>query len=419
LRSELAGLHGKQRLDRIFDAPDPGALVRALPADELYFTIQEVGLADAVELVQLASPAQFRAFLDLDAWRKDRLDPSRALPWIRAARSGVQRDDDDERRWRKKLAGLDMELVELLLVGALRIHDLDEEPDPDLTSERFLRTTEGKFIVEFLVEGTDYLAIRGLVDDLFALDPFRAARMLTALRWELPSELEEEALRWREGRLQDLGYPPLQEALSWFARPATGAAAMPGRPDRPVGFYLELRPRGSLLARAAARLPADESQALELELVAAANATMVADAVDPSDLEAVRSAVTSARALVELGLLELAGGPGEEEAARALGVTPVKVIFQRGFGRLLRLRWRAERLLATAHEKERDLASPVAELLAGLARRRPRYFPGIELPREEWGTPLAGAFELRPFLAPEEAARAEAALDAVEQSLAR
>lgn len=419
LRGELAGLRGKQRLDRIFDAPDPGALVRALPADELYFTIQEVGLADAVELVQLASPAQFRTFIDLDAWRKDRLDPARALPWIRAARSGVRHDDADEAAWRRKLAALDMELLELLLVGALRIHDLEEDPDPDLESDRFLRTTEGKFLVEFLVEGTEYLAIRGLLDDLFAEDAFRAARLLTAIRWEFPSELEEEALRWREGRLHDLGYPPLQEALSWFARPAPGVRAMPGGPARPAGFFLELRPRGSLLARAFDRLPVEERQALELELVAAANATMVADAVDPSDLEAVRRAVEASRALVELGLLELAGGPGEEQAAAVLGATPVKAVFQQGFGRLLRMRWRAERIRAAARKEGRDFASPVAELLAGLVRRRPLYFPGVELPREEWGTPLSAAFEPRPFLSAEDAARAEAVLDDAERSPAR
>ena len=34
----------------------------------------------------------------------------------------------------------------------------------------FMRTPEGKFIVEFTVRGTEYAAVRGLLDDLFA-DP--------------------------------------------------------------------------------------------------------------------------------------------------------------------------------------------------------------------------------------------------------
>ncbi len=407
-RAELASARGKRRLDLVLDAPDPGALVRALPADELYFTIRDVGLADAVELVQLASPAQFRTFLDLDAWPGGRLDPSRALPWLRAARAGADRDDGQERAWRRKLAALDVELLELLLHGALVVHDLDEEPDPEFTSDRVLRMPDGKLVVEFRAEGASYLAVRGLVDDLLAEDPFRASRLLTALRYELPSELEESALRWRTGRLHDLGYPPLEEALSWFARPAARPAGrLPGAPARPPGFFLELRPQGSRLARAADRLSAGEREALELELVTAANATLVDDGVDPGDLDGVRRAVEAARALVELGL-EAAAGDDDARAAGTLATTPVKALFQQGFARLLELKWRAEKVRAAL--AGRELGPPLDELLAALARRRPLYFPGVEAPREDWGTPAAAAHQRRPFLSSADLARAAEAL---------
>jgi len=416
VRAALAAARGKRRLDLIFDAPDPGALVRALPADDLYFTIREVGLADAVELVQLASPSQFRAFLDLDAWRKDTFDPGRAFPWVRAGRVGAAGDDRLEAAWRRKLAALDIEVLELLLHGALRIHDLEENPDPDVEGDHFVRTPDGKLGIEFLVEGTDYLAARGLVDDLVAQDAFGASRLLVAVRSQLPSELEETALRWRTGRLQDLGYPPLAEALSWFARPAARPPdRLPGVPGRPAGFFLELRPQGSALARAAARLPEEQRQALELELVMAANATLVADGVDPDDLEGVRRAVEAARALVELGLEAVAGGDADR-AAQALGTLPVKALFQQGFGRLLKLRWRAEKVRAAL--AGRPLGPPLDELLAALVRKRPRYFPGVEAPREDWGTPLAAAFEARPFLSSADLARAEEALARAEAAAA-
>jgi hypothetical protein len=403
-----------RRLDLILEAPDPGALVRALPADEIYFTIREVGLADAAELVRLASPSQFRTFLDLDAWTKGRFEPARALPWLRAGRVGAPGDEVRERSWRRKLAALDLELLELILRSFLVIHDLELDPDPDLASDHFLRTPEGKFLVEFNAEGVEYLAIRGLLDDLYAEDAFRAARLLSALRSELDSELEETSLRWRAGRLQDLGYPPREEALSWFARPAARPQALPGAPARPPGFFLELRPRGSLLARAAERLPEEEREALEPELLAAVNATLVADDVDPGDLDAVRRCLESSRALVELGLERLAGpGPDlEARAAEVLRSTPVKAVFQQGFGLLLELRWRAEKVLAAAH---RPLESPLAELLRGLSLRRPLYFPGVEAPRSDWGTPAAAAFEARPFLSADDLTRAREALALAEE----
>ncbi len=125
IRRDLAATHGKRRLDLILDQRDPMAVVRALPADELYFTIREIGLGDAVDLVQLASPEQFRTFLDLEGWAGDRVQPRKILPWLRAARSGALREPADERRWRAKLAKLDLELLVLVLRDALRIHDLE------------------------------------------------------------------------------------------------------------------------------------------------------------------------------------------------------------------------------------------------------------------------------------------------------
>jgi hypothetical protein len=79
-RAALAAATGRRRLDVILGARDPAALVRALPADELYFTIRDIGLGDAAVLAQLASAEQFKTFLDLEAWSGSQLDPRKALP---------------------------------------------------------------------------------------------------------------------------------------------------------------------------------------------------------------------------------------------------------------------------------------------------------------------------------------------------
>jgi uncharacterized protein DUF6178 len=415
-RAALAQARGRKRLDVILDARDPQSLVRALPADELYLTIRDVGLSDSAVLVQLASSEQFRVFLDLEAWQRDAFDPRKTLPWLRAARAGAQLDPKAAARWARKLAELDREVLLLVLHDALRIHDLEVDPDPEIESDRFLRTPEGKYIVEFRVDGVEYAAIRGLVDDLYADDPFQATRLLAALRWEAPSELEESALRWRSGRLADLGWPSLEEALSWFARPPRAQARVPGPPSRPAGFFLATLARGTLLDRAAARLAPEEAEAVEAQIVAAANAVLVADAVDPGDVEAVRNAFETARAYLELGLEKLAGGD-DARAAEALATTPVKRIFQEGFGRVLELSWRAQRIRERAGPEAR-LGSPLDEALEALASKRPRYFPGIEAPRAEWGTVAAAAYEPRHFRSSEDLARTEDALMAAEAKVA-
>jgi len=387
--------------------------VRTLPAEELYFTIREIGMGDAAELVRLASPGQFRTFLDLDAWRGSEVDARRILPWLRAARAAASTSDREAARWRRKLRQLDPEILSLVLVATLRIHDLEEDPDPEIQGDRFMRTPEGKYVIEFSVDGVEYLAARGIVDDLYAEDPFIATRALAAIRSELPSELEESALRWRRGRLADLGFPDLEEALSWFSRPAPGPPVRVGVAARPPGFFLAAFERGSLLDRAAARLPVPRRQAFEQQLMTAANAVLVADAVDPTDLPAVRGAVERARATLEMGLDALSGGD-EARGAEILAESPLKRVFQTGFGRVLELGWRARRLLAPggAGGKEAPrLDPPLGEALAALLLRRPLYFPGLEAPREDWGTPAAAAFDPRAFLSSAEVDRTAAALD--------
>ncbi len=415
-RAALAQARGRRRLDVILDSKDAQALVRSLPADELYLTIREVGLADAVPIVQLASPAQFKVFLDLEAWSRGTFDPRRTLPWLRAARAGAHLEPRAEARWARKLAALDPEVLFLVLRDAVRLHDLEEDPDPEFASDRFMRTPEGKYVLEFEVDGVEYAAVRGLLDDLYAEDPFKATRLLSAIRFETPSELEESALRWRTGRLADLGWPSLEEALSWFARPPRAPAHTAGPPARPGGFFLAALARGTLLDRAAARLDPDGQDRVEADLAAAANAVLVADAVDPGDLDAVRSAFEAARAYLDLGLEALAGGD-EERASAVLVETPLKRVFQHGFGRVLELSWRAQRILARAGEGAR-LGSPLDEALAALAARRPRYFPGLEAPRAAWGTVEAAAHAPRHFRSSAELERAEEALLLAEAKLA-
>jgi len=408
LRRELAAGRGRARLDLLLGAPES---VPDLPADELFHAVVEVGLADAQAVVQLASPSQFRTFLDLAGWLGDAFVPARVLPWLRAARPPTLSGEEAERRYTDKVAALDPEVLSLVLRGVLLIHDLEEEPDPEPETERFARTPEGRFLVEFLPEGDDGQVARRLVDDLYAKEPFEAGRILSAVRYELVSDLTEEALRLRAGRLADLGYPSLEEALSWFARPASRRAQQPaGLPDRPPGFWLAAHRGDTLLDRAAARLAPAARDRFELEAMAAANAVLVADRVDPSDSDDVRGALESARTLLEMGL-EASSGGDEAAASRVLSSAPLKRVFQAGFGKLLELRFQAERLAREAGPRPFALDSPLGEALAAVRLRRPRYYPGVAAPRPEWGSAATGALLPRPFRSSAEVEEVKGALE--------
>src|SRR5689334_8784755 len=96
----LSTLLPKQRADALLEEVEGRPLVATLPAEDVYATIVDVGLADTAEVVQASTPEQFRTYVDLAAWQKDRMDPIEVLHWLRAARG------DDDQAYVQKLKGL-------------------------------------------------------------------------------------------------------------------------------------------------------------------------------------------------------------------------------------------------------------------------------------------------------------------------
>lgn len=373
VRRQLAALPARKRLEALLESRGARELVRSLPAEDLYFTLMEVGLADSTELVHLASPEQFRTFVDLGGWAKDRMAPHEVLTWIRAARG------DEPEELLQKVRKVDTEVLELLLREFTLVHDLEENPDVQVEGVT-LETPEGRYLVEFKgVEGPELAAMRALLNDLIADNPFEAVRFLEATRWEVPGELEEAAYRFRTARLQDLGFPPLEEAMRLFSRVDTGPA-----PAASPGTVLAA-PRGQpdYLEAAFRSLDALERENLEDELRYLANATLVAEVEDPGDLDALRRVGEMVRDYLLLGLEHLTGGE-PSSAARVVRDTELKRIFQVGFSLTLTLKFRADRLMKQplAQVEGMPLLFPEeATALEALRRKRPRRVlkvPGAE-----------------------------------------
>ena len=87
LYREIATLPAKKRLDRLLSRKDTMRVIRRMPVLDLYATVNDVGIEDCLEVLELMSPAQVQGFLDLDAWRKDRVDPVAMARWVRVFRT--------------------------------------------------------------------------------------------------------------------------------------------------------------------------------------------------------------------------------------------------------------------------------------------------------------------------------------------
>jgi Family of unknown function (DUF6178) len=331
---QLQRLQPKERLEAFLEAPGAAALIHSVPAEQLYLDIRAVGLADTTDIVQLSSPAQFQAFVDLGAWKGDRLDHHALLGWVSAARG------EDAAAFAAQVSGLDLELIESLLRAHAAIHDLEEEPDLHVEGLT-LDSADGRYRVEFLSEdAADQLALRTLLLDFMAQDALGLSRLLESARWTLPSELEEVAYGFRTARLTDLGFPDPETARSLYARvplPAVAADASTQGLARGNG-------RTDFLAAALESLTAEERQNLEDELRTVVNAVLVDERAEPGDPAAIRRASERARDTLELGLEYLASG-NPLHAVEVVRAETSRHIFQVGFTLSLELKHRADRLV--------------------------------------------------------------------------
>ncbi len=394
--TELAPRH---RIDAMLEEVDGKALVRSLPAEDVYSTIIDVGLVDSTEIVQLATPAQFRTFVDLAAWQRDRIDPLEVLHWLRAARG----DDDEE--FINKVRSLDVEVLELIFKKLVFIHDLEENPDVD-TEGPTMEMVEGKYLLEFRIDGVDEAALRRLTYDLTTSNPFELGRFIEAVRWEALTELEETAYQFRRARLEDLGFPPLEEAqkiFAWVDPSKVGAKAGAAKSGlaQTTGYI-------DYVAAAFRGLDPVERQNLETEVRYLVNCALVADAAEPGDPAAIKRLSEHARDYLDLGLEHYTGGDADL-ATEVVRETTLRALFQVGFSLTLRLKRQTEKLAQEEGSRfaETWLAFEEETAAVGaLMRRRP--LKALKVP---------GADPV-PFRARRELAEAEAMLGRVRQQRA-
>ena len=205
LRREIAALPAKQRIDRILERKDAMKVVRALPVQDLFATLQEVGLEDGLELLELCSSKQVQAFLDLDGWRGDRVDPNAMSRWMQ----GLFAANAD--RAVGQLRGIDIELLTLLVKASCQVYDLSQEEQPEGDVGLHSVTPDQRYLIVYggiTDDERTQLVVKELLERLMGRDMLFVLRLCEAVRWDLPSSLEEEAFRWRNGRITDLGFLP-------------------------------------------------------------------------------------------------------------------------------------------------------------------------------------------------------------------
>lgn len=410
-RAALARARRGRKADAIISEPDAAQLVPSLPVQELYYAIKEVGLADAAELLALATPEQVQGFVDLDTWERDHLDERRVDAWLETlADAGYE-------KLGAVVDKLDAEVIALWLQRQARIYDLSIEDPPQEPEGHFYPTPDRFYLLDILPGGEQGKALERILDWLYRFDLELGRRVMMAAKWELGSDLEEHAYRWRQGRMADLGYVDFYEALSIYQwlDPAsvkldehTFVAPPPETPTELPAVLAGSLDEAGFFGKALGTLGSDaEVERLHAALVLLINKAMAADLVDPGDFEHGKEALQRAVAYVGLGLEYLSRGDAAR-AGQALGSVALERIFRVGFSLTLQVKTLADTLATTGGVDPIGLDAPWDDVMRALRQRRPEYPRALD-------TPPAGG--TRPFATLADVARAAAALETIAKNV--
>ncbi|OGQ98828.1 MAG: hypothetical protein A2505_06790 [Deltaproteobacteria bacterium RIFOXYD12_FULL_55_16] len=333
-----------RRGERLLIAPDLAEEVAALEPLEAYYIVRELGLDQALPILRELSHEQLQACLDLDCWNRYDFAVDSLDEWLAPFAS------IDAETLAETFLSLDYVLQLLFLTQTVTVYDPDTDQVPAEDEERATAramTPDGFYLLELKMLD---LALRihpfALLDALYQYDPAATHRLMSEIRVDLPTQIEEEALRFRSGRMQDLGFATPDEAMALFSRPPS-RQPLP-RPKEPLDSAVTRLPsvyaapllETTLLQQALSLVTAPNSLArLEQELVWAINSAIMAYGEKPQDIEHITAMVIRVRDTISLGLESLLArqeppclaNEAASNAAALLEIWPMTDLFRHGY----------------------------------------------------------------------------------------
>ncbi len=372
---------GKERLHYLFLSENPEQLVQQLPELEVFLTVKEVGEKDSLELIALTTPEQFQYLLDIDFWKKDRLDPEKVLHWMELL------VESGERKVTQFIQSTDPEFIALLLKKFLEVTTMEGEALE--TRDRVpLFTLDQHYYVNFKGKGAREI-FQPFLEIFYRVDNKGFRRLMDSLMVELESELEETGYRLRNARLADYGFPDFEEALEIyrFLNPnslmvAERSPQVMGREETGKGgavFYLAFQNQGPFFSSVLAGIDdPDEQDRLKQEITALCNKAIVAEAIDLSNIAAIERTVKKVYHTLNLGLQYLSK-EDRIKASHLLRSLPLQRLFQCGVSTTILLRRKAESILkgswfSNDQENLVFLDPPHFETFEGILRKRPALY---------------------------------------------
>ena len=378
---EILPLTGSVALNRILALENPEELVRNMAHVDFYWVIKKIGEEDALPILQMASPEQWGFLLDLELWRKDRLDLQAAGDWIGRL---LQADPDRLVEWLLS----EGEYFNYFFLSKMLQVEAKGKDEVYEVEEGFI-TLDGIFHLRVLDPEHEEV-VRNLLQHLASKDYTRYQAILLGLSGVASAEVEEEMYRRRNVRLSEDGFLPYEEAVSLYTvlkkdllREEPPAELGDSRVSDEEPAEAPLMPllhvsENHLLAEAMRRggdpLLLDR---ITMEFAGLCSQVFSAEGISENTAEALEKAVRKAAGYVNVGL-ERWCGKDLAQCEKVLRENTLVDLFRSGFSTALQVRWETEQWLKTAWFARQGF--------------RPAFW------EEEWGATLVGVVQKRPLL---------------------
>lgn len=312
--------------------------VARLESLEAYYIVRDLGLGRALPILRALSPDQLRTCVDLDCWSTYDFSADQLDEWLTAfSLAGPE-------SLAEAFFSLDYVVQLLFLAQTVIVYDPDtDEVSPQDDEEGPIRamTPDGFYLLELKTTLKLTLHPFTVLDSLYQYDLQATHQLLSEVRVDPSMQIEEEALRFRNGRMEDLGFVTPDEAATLFTSPrqvVTQAKLGKSQPSEQVAVYKTAAGPG-LLHQAMVALSDDKDRGrIEQELMWTINTAIIGYGEQPKGSQQVVELGTRVRDTISLGLQTIVEDlyPGESVArlgSRACDVLkewPVAELFRHG-----------------------------------------------------------------------------------------
>lgn len=383
----LSTLSDSEVTRRVVDCQDLEKVVRELPPEDFFWLVKKVGDDECLPLLlQLASTEQRQYLLDLQIWKKDRLDPTQASLWMKRLQ---QADSGQLVKWLFSEEG--ETFTYLFFFQTLEVVVLEsDETVLDLPDGYF--TLDGVFHVKTMdPENQEFM--ENIFRVMATEDLNRYQALLLGLSSVLPSELEESLYRLRNVRLAEHGFLPYEEAISVYA-PLDPEVVKGGKNRALLQVVINEETRSmvpvSPLFQTGAQSMLTKTVSgirdpllldrIRLEFAGLCNQILSADGLLDHEFEDLIKTCRKAAGYVNLALESLCGS-GVAEAEQFLRNHSLLSLFRVGFGLALKVKWEGERWAKESWFLGKGLGTEFwgddwGGTLAGILAKRPRFHVG-------------------------------------------